>query len=168
MLEAKRSSLHNTIKSEADRKHASALKRNGGSDKEYAPTNNHPTPIQEGGGLLRGGNQVASKTLVFQDENLRHGFAQVPNMVLRDPLLSGNEKVLYALLLSYAWRNDECFPGQDTLAHDMGLTSRAIRQLLVKLKAKRLITWKRQGLGKVNIYMIKRLSDVYYTFVDQP
>ena len=112
--------------------------------------------------------QEKQRTLIFQDENLRHGFAQVPNVVLRDPSLTGNEKVLYALLLSYAWHDDECFPGQETLAHDMGLKPRAIRQLLVKLKAKRLIGWKRQGLGKVNIYHINRLSDAYPLFIDKP
>jgi len=112
--------------------------------------------------------QEKQRTLIFQDENLRHGFAQVPNVVLRDPSLSGNEKMLFALLLSYAWQNEECFPGQDTLAHDMGLKPRAIRQLLVKLKAKRLIGWKRQGLGKVNIYHINRLSDAYPLFIDKP
>jgi len=160
MIEAKRSSLHNTIKSEADVNPTSLQEVNPSSYYVYSLKN-----TQRG---VNPPSQQRIRTLVLQDENLRHGFAQVPNLVLRDPLLSGNEKVLYALLLSYAWRNDECFPGQETLAHDMGLSGRAIRQLLTKLKARRLITWKRQGLGKVNIYMIKRLSDAYYSFVDQP
>ena len=107
------------------------------------------------------------KTLFFQDTNLKHGFAQIPNVVLRDPLLSGNEKTLYALLLSYAWQDNECFPGQDLLASNMGLTRRSITQLLTSLKKRKLIGWKRQGQGKVNIYHIRKLSDAFPSFIDK-
>jgi len=106
------------------------------------------------------------KTLVFEDKNIRKGFAQVPNVVLRDSMLSGNEKTLYALLLSYAWQNDECFPGQDKLAENMGLSRVSINQMLGKLKAKKLIKIKRQGQGKVNIYHIRKLLDAYPMMVD--
>ena len=106
------------------------------------------------------------KTLIFQDANLRSGFAQVPNAVLRDSRLSGSEVRLYALLLSYAWQDNECFPGQDLLASNMGQTRKSISQLLASLKKKKLIGWRRQGQGKVNIYHIRKLIDAYPQMVD--
>ena len=42
-----------------------------------------------------------------------HGFTQLPNFILRDPKISIGAKTAYSLLLSYAWHNDLCFPGQD-------------------------------------------------------
>ena len=57
-------------------------------------------------GEKRSSQPENQKTLVIKDESIRQGFAQVPNIVLRDPTLSGNEKTLYALLLSYAWQNN--------------------------------------------------------------
>lgn len=124
---------------------------------EYPYTN---TQLREVGGLRQ-------KTLVILDNNIRQGFAQVPNIVLRDSLLSGNEKTLYALLLSYAWQDNECFPGQERLAKDMGLTRKSINQLLGKLRQAGLIGWKRQGLGKVNLYHINRLVDAYPQIIDK-
>ena len=49
-----------------------------------------------------------------------HGFTQLPNFILRNPDLSTNAKTTYALLLSYAWHNNLCFPGQERLAEHMG------------------------------------------------
>ncbi len=108
------------------------------------------------------------KTLIFQDENLRHGFAQIPNVVLRDSRLSGNECRLYALLLSYAWNDKECFPGHELLGEHMGLTRKSICELLSGLRKAKLITWKRQGQGKPNIYTICSLSRAYPAVYDKP
>ena len=139
------------LKSEADRKPASGLDENPTSNYVYSSNNTHKNKKEAS----------AQKTLIFRDANIRKGFAQVPNVVLRDPFLSGNEKTLYALLLSYAWQDDECFPGQDTLAENMSLSVRSISSLLHRLRDTKLIGWKRQGLGKVNVYYIRRLSDGY-------
>ena len=43
-----------------------------------------------------------------------HGFTQIPNFILRDPNISIGAKTIYSLLLSYAWHNDLCFPGQES------------------------------------------------------
>jgi len=98
------------------------------------------------------------KSLIIKDEALKGGFSQIPNIILRNPSLTGNEKCVYCLLLSYAWQDKECFPGQDTLATDMGISRVSINQLLHKLRKKRLISWKRRGLGKCNIYFIERIG----------
>ena len=102
-----------------------------------------------------------AKTLVFEDSNLRRGFAQVPNAVLRDAKLSHAAVRLYALLLSYAWSENECWPGQDTLADAMGCTARTVYSTLNELREAKLICWRRRGQGKSSIYTIKKLSTRY-------
>jgi len=101
------------------------------------------------------------KTLIFKDENLRSGFAQVPNAVLTNPTLSSNAVRLYALLLSYAWQSKQCFPGQQLLSYHMGCKKDTIIRTLTELRKVKLISWKRQGLGKVNIYYIEKFTDGY-------
>jgi hypothetical protein len=55
------------------------------------------------------------------DAATRGGFTQVPNFLLKSKTLSAGDKLAFAMLLSYAWQNDHCFPGQKKLADDMGL-----------------------------------------------
>ncbi len=109
------------------------------------------------------------KSLVFRDRHMAKGFAAVPRAILRDSKLSPSEKALYALLIDYAWQDGECFPGQNTLAHDMGLQRRQIINLLASLKKAKLISIKRPGLGKPNVYYIESLSKRYgKPMVDRP
>src|SRR5712691_9861563 len=54
------------------------------------------------------------------------GFTQVPNFLLKSNKLSAGDKMTFAMLLSYAWKNDFCFPGQERLAQDMGLSDRSV------------------------------------------
>jgi len=83
------------------------------------------------------------------------GFTQVPNVILRSTDLSVGAKLTYSMLLSYAWQNDFCFPGQDTLAADMGSGRRSVVRYIDELEKQDLICIKRQGLGKVNIYTLR-------------
>ena|SRR5882672_1599129 len=85
---------------------------------------------------------------------LQGGFTQVPNFILKNPEISVGSKVAYAMFLSYAWHNDSCFPGQDRLAEDMGLTRSRVTQLITELEKAGLVTIQRRGQGKTNIYTI--------------
>jgi hypothetical protein len=98
-----------------------------------------------------------SSPIIIEDENLRDGFTQIPNVVLRDPTVSPGAKVAYAVLLSYAWEKDRCFPGQQTMASDMGSGERSVRRYMQELAASGLIEITHRGLGKSNLYIIKRL-----------
>jgi biotin operon repressor len=82
----------------------------------------------------------------------QHGFTQVPNHMLRSDKISPGAKLTYTMLLSYAWQNDYCFPGQERLAHDMGVTDRSVRTYLQELQGKGFLTIRRQGQGRPNIY----------------
>jgi hypothetical protein len=46
------------------------------------------------------------------DAATAQGFTQVPNFLLKSTKLSAGDKMTFAMLLSYAWQNDFCFPGQ--------------------------------------------------------
>jgi hypothetical protein len=89
-----------------------------------------------------------------QDPVLRYGFVQMPNFILRNPELSVGAKVTYAMFLSYAWNNDFCFPGQERLAQDMGMSRSRVTEFIGQLEDAGLISIQRRGLGKTNIYTV--------------
>ena len=82
------------------------------------------------------------------------GFTQVPNFILRSSNLSMGAKMTYAMLLSYAWQNDFCFPGQETLAADIGVSKRSVVSFIKELQASECVSVKRRGLNKPNIYTL--------------
>lgn len=81
-----------------------------------------------------------------------HGFTQVPNHVLKSEKISPGAKLAYAMLLSYAWQNDYCFPGQERLAKDMGSGLRSVVRYIQELEQQDFLQVKRQGQGKPNLY----------------
>jgi DNA-binding transcriptional regulator LsrR (DeoR family) len=83
------------------------------------------------------------------------GFTQVPNAVLRSRKLSMGAKMAYAALLSYAWQNDYCFPGQQRLADDIGVSRQTANEYLQELKAKNFVKITRKGQGRPNLYELK-------------
>jgi hypothetical protein len=83
-----------------------------------------------------------------------HGFTQLPNFILKDPKVSIGAKTTYALFLSYAWHNNLCFPGQERLAKDIGMSIGSINGFIKELEACGLIEITRRGQGKTNIYTI--------------
>lgn len=98
---------------------------------------------------------------IFKDKNIilhgadaatAGGFTQVPNFLLRSKRLSAGDKMTFAMLLSYAWQNDYCFPGQERLAEDLGITDRSVRTHLKALEAAKLLVIRRRGQGRTNIY----------------
>lgn len=92
------------------------------------------------------------------DKTLKSGFAPTPRIVLRHPRLSRNSKTTYSLLLDYAWQSGSCFPGQQTLANDLGVSIRTIQRDLEELKDFGLIDWKQRGKNRTNIYYILPLD----------
>ena len=88
------------------------------------------------------------------DPIAQHGFTQLPNFILRDPKISIGAKTAYALLLSYAWHNDLCFPGQERLATDMGMGVSSVNRFIKELEDCSLIEITRRGQGKTNFYTI--------------
>jgi hypothetical protein len=102
------------------------------------------------------GELLKERNIVLEgaDAATAQGFTQVPNFLLKSKKLSSGDKMAFAMLLSYAWQNDFCFPGQARLADDMGLDERSVRRHLKSLEANELLTISRRGLGKTNIYQL--------------
>ena len=102
------------------------------------------------------GEVIKEQNLKLDTDNpvLRGGFTQVPNFILKDPKLSVGSKVAYAMFLSYAWHNDSCFPGQDRLAQDMGMSRSRVTEFVGELERAGLVTIERRGQGKTNLYTI--------------
>jgi len=94
----------------------------------------------------------------FREGWLDAGYTQVPNVVLRRHDLSPGAKVVYALLLSYAWQEDHCWPGQARLADEAGASPRSVRTWLQELRERGLVTIERRGLTLTNVYWIEPLA----------
>ena len=93
-------------------------------------------------------------TIVVLNQALKHGFTQIPRYVLCDRKLSFGARLTYAVLLSYAWQEDSCFPGQQKIAANLGVTRQMVKTYLNELRKHKYIDWERRGLGKTNIYYI--------------
>jgi DNA-binding transcriptional ArsR family regulator len=100
------------------------------------------------------GDFLKDKNIILKGADLATamGFTQVPNFLLKSTKLSSGDKIAFAMLLSYAWQNDFCFPGQERLAEDLGLSDRSVRTNLKSLERNGLLTIRRRGLGKTNVY----------------
>ncbi len=100
------------------------------------------------------GDLMQDKNIILRgaDAATAMGFTQLPNFLLKSKKLSSGDKITFAMLLSYAWQNDFCFPGQARLAADMGITERSVRTHLKALEAGGLLVITQRGQGKTNIY----------------
>jgi predicted transcriptional regulator len=94
-------------------------------------------------------------TLDTRDPVVRGGFTQVPNFILKMSELSVGAKVVYAMFLHYAWNNESCFPGQDRLAEDIGMSRASVTNFVGELEEAGLVGITRRGQGKTNLYNIK-------------
>lgn len=83
------------------------------------------------------------------------GFTQVPNVILNNAELSFGAKVVYAKLLSYAWHNNRVFPGQDTMAAELGTSQPTVARAVSDLEKHGLLAIQRRGQGKTNLYVLK-------------
>jgi hypothetical protein len=92
--------------------------------------------------------------LIGADPATRLGFTQVPNFILTNASISVGAKLTYAMLLKYAWYDQGCFPGQATLASDMGAGERSVRTYLKDLEAAGFLEITQRGLGKTNLYRL--------------
>ena len=88
------------------------------------------------------------------DPVAREGFTQLPNVILRNPDISIGAKTVYSLFISYAWHNDFCFPGQETLAKAIGMSVGSVNAFIKELEAIGLIEIERRGQGRTNHYPI--------------
>jgi DNA-binding MarR family transcriptional regulator len=102
---------------------------------------------------------LEKNTIVVQDAAIKSGFVQLPNYILTDKKLSAYAKLSYALLLKYAWQKDSCFPGQERMANDLGVSRQYLSKALKELQDNNYIKVERRGLNKTNIYTILSVQE---------
>jgi hypothetical protein len=100
------------------------------------------------------GGEADPGTLAVANAALRGGFVLLPRAVLHAPELSRDAKLLYAVLLSYAWQGGSCFPGYQRLQADLGCGVNQITKYLRELEGAGLVTRRRRGLGKTTVYTL--------------
>lgn len=103
-------------------------------------------------------------TLLLEDETIRHGFVIFPKSLIYARNLSAEAKMLYGVLVGYAFEKDHCFPGLDRLCEDMGLTANTLRLRMNELKAAAILKVKRRGQGKTNVYIIADLRNAKFEY----
>lgn len=99
-------------------------------------------------------NSERNLELVGADRFTQGGYTQVPNIILQDKALSDNGKLCFATLLSYAWSDDCCFPGQEDLAKRAGKSVRTVRRAIAELEKEGWLEIRRRGLGQTNLYRL--------------
>jgi biotin operon repressor len=103
------------------------------------------------------GDVLKEKNIILetQDPIVAEGFTQVPNFILKSKQLTVGEKMTFAMFLSYAWHNEQCFPGQEKLADDIGVTRQSVNTFVKGLEKKGFLAIHRRGQGKTNIYTLR-------------
>ena len=64
-------------------------------------------------------------------------------------------QVVYAKLLSYAWHNDQVFPGQEHMAEEIGSSKSTVGRAIQELEERGWLEIRRRGQGKTNLYILQ-------------
>lgn len=95
------------------------------------------------------------QTLQLSPSWKRKGYIAVSNKIIHDKAISLPAKGLYCYLLSRCFQKTNCFPGNDMIEKDLGLSKPSIVKYKQELERNELITIKRRGHGRTNVYVLK-------------
>ncbi len=90
------------------------------------------------------------------------GFTKIPNFIIRHTKLTTKAKLVFAAITSYAYGNKTtAFPGQETVAKDLGMSIKTVQRGLDELEKEGFMLIIRRGQGKTNVYVanIKSVKD---------
>ena len=82
------------------------------------------------------------------------GYTNIPNHILYSSTISSHAKLVYTMLLSYAYTRNHVFPGQERLAQQCGLSVRSVYNALQELDTQSFISIIRRGQGRTNLYVL--------------
>ena len=95
-------------------------------------------------------SQQSTKNRVPQSDNSGNeilsrdpAFIQIPYLVLRDAEISHAAKLVYGRLKLYAGRNGQCNPKHETLAREVCLSVRQVKNVLIELRRAGWVDWHR-------------------------
>lgn len=98
------------------------------------------------------------------DGILAAGYGIVPKLVMRDRELSIGAKALYCYFCSHTGQGDSCFPSQDVIRFDLGISRGSLAKYLKELTDKGyVITEQVKEIGRFshNIYHLPRTPSVH-------
>jgi hypothetical protein len=95
------------------------------------------------------------------------GFTQIPNYILRSKVLKPSQKVVLAVLCSYANDENVAFPSYQTIANDSGISRRKAIEIVKAMGVQRGLLHMQQSLSKTYFkltistlqYWIKQFED---------
>lgn len=96
--------------------------------------------------------------IVVHDAVLARGFVQVPMVVLELPDLAPGPKLVYALLLRFAWEGDG-YPGHAAAAERVGLSEASVYRYIRQLHETGLVSVEREDFGATNTYHLFPLAE---------
>jgi len=107
--------------------------------------------------MERLGDYIKDRNIILEGADIitQRGFTMVPNHVLISKKVSVGAKLAYAMLLKYTYYDDSCFPGQERLAEEIGVSTRSVVKFIKELQDANFITVKRRGQGRSNVYTLK-------------
>jgi len=95
------------------------------------------------------------------------GFVQVSSAVVFDHRVPSQALRLYLALKYHARANGYCFPSQDTLASELGISRSTVQRQLDLLKELGFISCEPRGLGVVNDYWMEIEKGIYIDSEDR-
>jgi len=94
--------------------------------------------------------------------------SMIPNWLQRRTEVSQGAKLAYARLAQHAGKKGKCFPKQRTLAAELGVSERTVREYLRELVEFKLIESEQRGLTKSNFYFFLDHPWIYEGQPDSP
>lgn len=88
-------------------------------------------------------------------------FVPMPISLLHAADLSDGAKVLFLGLLSYAWYDAQCWPGEQRLANDLHISVSSVKRHLGELVNSGVVSKRRRGLTLTNCYLINDIPEKY-------
>ena len=93
--------------------------------------------------------------LILDPKWKRFGYTSLGNKIIINPKISLPAKGLYWYLLTRCFQKNECFPGNELIGKDLGLTRPTIVKYKKELVDNNLIKVKKGGWGKTNRYILR-------------
>ena len=109
------------------------------------------------GGDAMTNNEDTEQIIMYRDPIEALGFAKVSHVLTHFNELSDGAFRLYCLLLKYAQQSEQCWPGEERLAEDLGTSRPTIARRFAELAELRLITRERR-VGTSSITWIEPLE----------
>jgi DNA-binding transcriptional ArsR family regulator len=103
-----------------------------------------------------------------EDLTEAHGVTRLSNLVLTARGLDATDKLVYVGLRSFAMRKARCRLKMRTLAGRIGMSERTVETHIGRLRAAGLVTRRRRGLGRANVYTLVRIHPAVLEAIQAP